>query len=156
MKDKLRHNRDDSGSPSSPKQNPFEVPEGYFGTFDQRVHERIAARKRSRYLYITAVTSVAAILAGIGILFLPGLRTDTAISASIASNDTVNTITGSLLVDQILADDIIDMAARSDTMFLDADLKWSNMGLNEVPDETITEYLLIDGVTTLEIAMTNN
>ncbi|PKP23577.1 MAG: hypothetical protein CVU06_07555 [Bacteroidetes bacterium HGW-Bacteroidetes-22] len=156
MKDKLRYNPGDSGLPLSPKANPLRVPDGYFEAFDQRVHERISARKKDRHLYIAVVTAAAAMLAGIGILFLPGLRNDVPESEIIVASDTANTITGSRLVDQILADDIIEMAANSDTLFLDAGLNWGDMGLKEVSDETITEYLLIEGVSTLEIAMTND
>lgn len=135
------------------KHNPLQTGAGYFDRFDERVFQNIAKRRRQHRSRVMTLTATAAAITGFAFWFFIAKPTESPVKIAVLSSDSVSHLTGSYLTDQILADEIIDMAAGIDTLFLSDGELWTDVGLKEIPDESIAEYLFFEGVSTTEIAM---
>lgn len=144
-----------AGSPVL-KHNSLRVDDGYFEHFDERVLQRIENRRRHQRRWVVTLTATAAALTGFAFWLITANPGETPLNAVALSADTTPHLTGSYLTDQILADEIIEMAAGIDTLFLANGELWTDVGLDEIPDETIAEYLFWEGVSATEIAMAGN
>ncbi|MDD2964914.1 MAG: hypothetical protein PHQ65_05310 [Bacteroidales bacterium] len=134
--------------------NPLKVPEGYWDSFDERVMQGIVARRKQQRTVVLYGTLAAAVIATCLFVFYTLLQ-PVSPEATITGPGLV-TLTGSDLSDQLLADDIIEMAVSADTLLLDINSTWMIADSGSLPVETVAEYLLLSGISATEIALASN
>lgn len=148
----------DSNPSSTPDKNPLKVPEGYWEEFDELLFRKISWRKKVRRIQWASATAVAAAFIA-GLFFYKGMiGEDVKVEDNrpeVSSTQSVP-LTGSHFTDQLLADEIIEMAANTDTVLLDVKAVWGKKSMKDIPDETITEFLLMEGVSSTEIELAIN
>lgn len=150
-KKKYQISSPDSGSSRS-DHNPLRVPAEYWEKFDQQVMWSIQRRQKKRKQRLVTIAAMAAVFAA-GLFVYIALQP--AVTPPAPNEITTSDFTESSLTEELLTDDFIGMAVESDTLMLDMESAWQINADEATVSEELAEFLLLDGVTSSEIALTS-